>query len=273
MQNLTILALTFLLSPQAAQHSLERIWETAAVLKFPEALVLEPGGRFLYVTNTDGPPLAKDGKGSIGKIGLDGRVIETDWVTGLDAPKGLGQYGDLLYAADLGQVVVVDAKKAAIVQRIPIRGARLLHNIAIDPSGTVYVSDMFTGRVFKIRGQEVSTYLENLRSPAGLLVSGSDLYVFTGEGLLKANAAKNLTTVSKNMDGRANGIMMVNDHEFIVTSWGGFVYHVNEDGSNNVLLDTSEKRIAGGINLYDPKSKTMYMTTDEHNTVIAFRVK
>ncbi|HTT19888.1 MAG TPA: hypothetical protein VMG82_13130 [Candidatus Sulfotelmatobacter sp.] len=101
-------ALTVLLSAQVlAQHSLEKIWETEPVLKFPEGLVLEPGGKFLCVTNTDGNPMAKDGKGSIGKIGLDGKVIQVDWVAGMDAPKGLGQYGDLLYAADLDQLVVV----------------------------------------------------------------------------------------------------------------------------------------------------------------------
>jgi len=26
-------------------------------------------------------------------------------------------------------------------------------------------------------------------------------------------------------------------------------------------------------NLYDPKPRIMYVTTDEHNTVVAFRVK
>jgi sugar lactone lactonase YvrE len=148
-----------------------------------------------------------------------------------------------------------------------------LHNIAIDPSGTVYVSDMFTGKVHRIKGQDVSTYIENLRMPAGLVLSGNDLYVFTGEGLLRFDAAKNMTTVSTNMDGRANGLVMVNDHEFIATSWGGFAYYINQDGSNQLLLDTSNTRIAAGINLYDPKTKTMYMTTDEHNVVIAFRVK
>lgn len=48
---------------------------------------------------------------------------------------------------------------------------------------------------------------------------------------------------------------------------------VNADGSNQVLLNTSAQGIPGGINLYEPQSRTMYMTTDQRNTVIAFRVK
>ncbi len=37
---------------------------------------------------------------------------------------------------------------------------------------------------------------------------GGDVYVFTGDGLMRADAEKNLATVSKGMDGRANGIVM-----------------------------------------------------------------
>ena len=162
---------------------------------------------------------------------------------------------------------------ARIVQRIPVSGASLLHNITIDPAGVLYVSDMFTGKVHRIEGQQVTTYVENPRSPSGLAIAGKDLYVFTGEGLLRIDPAKNTTVISKGMDGRANGLQMVNDREFLLTSWGGFVYYVNADGSNQLLLDTRAKGIPGGINLCEPKSRTMYMTTDQRNTVIAFRVK
>jgi glucose/arabinose dehydrogenase len=253
--------------------TLEKLWEMKPVLKFPEAVVLEPNGQFLYVSNVDDNPMAKDGKGSIGKIGLDGNVMDVDWVKGLDAPKGIGLYKTRLYVADLSDVVVIDVEKAAIVERIPIKGARLLHNIDIDARGVVYVSDMFAGKVFRIEGSEVSVFLENLRGPAGLLLDGTDLYMYTGEGLLKADADKKVTTVAKELDGRANGIARVKEKEFILTSWGGIAYHVSADGSHQVLLDTRESRIAAGINLYDPTKRVMYMTTDGNNTVIAYSLR
>jgi DNA-binding beta-propeller fold protein YncE len=272
--SIVVLALGMFLAVQApAVHSLEKQWETPAVLKFPEGLVLDRAGGFLYVTNTDGNPLEKDEKGSIGKVGLDGTVIETEWVTGLDAPKGLAEHGNLLYAADLDQVVVVDTQKAAIVRRIPIEGARLLHNVAVDPDGVVYVSDLFAGKVFRIDGSDVSTYVDGLTSPAGIVVSGPDLDVFTGDGLVAVSPDKTVTVVSKGMDGRANGLARVNDEDFIATSWGGIVYYIAGDGSNQVLLDTTADHVPAGINLYDPATRTMYMTTDEHNAVVAFRVK
>ncbi|MCC6165563.1 MAG: ATP/GTP-binding protein [Acidobacteria bacterium] len=270
------LALALPLSAHAqtsTQHSLEKLWETDAVLKFPEEVVIEPGGQFMYVSNTDGAPLEKDGRGSIGKIGMDGKVIEVEWVTGLDAPKGMRQQGDLLYLADLAQVVVVDTTKATIVRRIPVPGATLLHNIVIASDGLLYVSDMFTGKIHAIRGDQVSTYVEQLSAPSGLVLSGTDLYVYTGEGLVKIDAQKNRTVVATGMDRRANGLQMVDGKEFLATNWGGFVYYISADGSHQVLLDTTADRVPGGINLYDPKTRTMYMTTDQHNTVVAYRVR
>lgn len=258
---------------EKAGPTLEKLWETKPVLKFPEAVVFEPNGKFLYVSNVDGGPMSKDGKGSIGKIGLDGSVIEVDWVMGLDAPKGIGLYKTRLYVADLSDVVVIDVEKAAIVERIPIKGARLLHNIDIDAKGVVYVSDMFGGKVHRIEESKVSTYLENLRGPAGLLVDGTDVYVYTGEGLVKADGNKKVTTIARGLDGRANGIARVKGKEYILTSWGGVVYYVSADGSHRVLLDTRSGGIAAGINLYDPVKRVMYMTTDGHNTVIAYSLK
>ena len=269
-----ILALTALLSAQTpATLTLEKVWETDAALKFPEDMALDPSGQFLYVSNTDGSPLERDGRGSIGRIGLDGKVLDVEWVSGLDAPKGMARRGNQLYTADLAQVVVVDITKAAIVERIPVDGAMLLHNIDIAPDGTVYVSDLFTGKVHAIKDGTVSTYVEGLTGPGGVLVSGTDLFVFTGAGLVKIDGAKNVTTVSANMDQRANGIVKVRDNEFILTTWGGIVYHVNADGSNHVILDTTAGNIPAGINRYIPETNTMYMTTDQHNTVVAFRIK
>jgi hypothetical protein len=80
-----------------AQHALEKIWQTDLTLKFPEAVVFEPEAKFLYVSILDGNPLENDGKGAIGKIGLDGKIIDHEWVTGLDAPKGLGLYKNILF--------------------------------------------------------------------------------------------------------------------------------------------------------------------------------
>ena len=63
-----------------SQHQLVKLWETDSVLKVPESVLFDAANKVLYATNIDGTdPWGKDGKGSVGKIGLDGKVISAEW--------------------------------------------------------------------------------------------------------------------------------------------------------------------------------------------------
>ena len=96
---------------------------------------------------------------------------------------------------------------------------------------------------------------------------------FTLTSSPKADKNKNLTTITSGMDGRTNGLQMVNENEFLVTCWSGMVYYVKADGTNEILLDMREERVPGGINLYDQKTGIMYMSTDQNNTICAYKLK
>src|SRR4051812_29691114 len=59
-----------------AQHSVTKLWETDTLLKVPESVLFDADNKVLYASNIDGTdPWGKDGKGSIAKIGLDGKII------------------------------------------------------------------------------------------------------------------------------------------------------------------------------------------------------
>jgi hypothetical protein len=161
-------------NPLRAQHQLVKLWETDSVLKVPESVLYSAEDKLLYNSNIDGQPGEKDGKGSIGKTGLDGKIIQVDWVAGLNAPKGLGRYGDLLYVADVDQVVVIDIKKGRIVEHIPVEGAVFLNDISVDSKGIVYVSDTRTEKVHRIEKGKVITFLEGIKGANGLLAVGDD---------------------------------------------------------------------------------------------------
>jgi hypothetical protein len=104
-----------------AQHKLEKLWETDSVLKVPESVFFDGDAKILYATNIDGTdPWGKDGKGSVAKVGLDGKVIATEWVSGLNAPKGMGLYKGKLYVADLNELVVIDIAGGKIDKRIAV---------------------------------------------------------------------------------------------------------------------------------------------------------
>ena len=110
-------------STAAAQPKLVKKWESEASFKVPESVYFDKAGKVLYVSNIDGEPWGKDGKGSIGKLGLDGKVIAAEWVKGLNAPKGMALSKGTLWVADLSEVVGIDVAKGAVTTRIPVEGA------------------------------------------------------------------------------------------------------------------------------------------------------
>ena len=107
-----------------ATPKLVKKWESEAAFKVPESVCFDKAGKVLYVSNIDGEPWAKDGAGSIGKLGLDGKVIAAEWVKGLNAPKGMALSKGTLWVADLSEVVGIDVAKGAIATRDPRRRRR-----------------------------------------------------------------------------------------------------------------------------------------------------
>ena len=167
----------------ANTHSLTKKWETEATLKVPESVLVDAGRSVLYVSNIDGEPWGDDGRGSIGKVGLDGKVIATDWVTGLSAPKGLALRGKLLYVADMNRVVVVDVEKGAIVDRIAVEGAQGLNDVTVDAGGVVYVTDSKAKRLYRIEQGKAALLIDNLKGPNGVLAHQGSLYLLDGDGV------------------------------------------------------------------------------------------
>jgi hypothetical protein len=254
-----------------AQHSLERLWQTDTILKAPESVLYEPKSKILYVSNIG--EFEKDGTGFISKLGLDGKIIKKDWVTGLTATKGLGIYNNIIYAAENSTVAIIDVSKATVSERISIAGSQMLNDVTVDTKGIVYVSDSKTGKVHRIENGKPSVYLENLKGINGLLAVGTDLYILADKKFQKADANKKLTLITEGIEGGADGIEMINAHEFILTGWEGIIYHVKDDGSKQTLLDTREKKINAADLGYDPASKTVYIPVMLKNLVMAYTFK
>lgn len=268
-----ILSSCLLVTQSFAQHQLSRLWQTDSVLKVPESVWFDGEHKLLYFSNIDGDASAKDGKGSIGKLGLDGKIIKIDWVSGLEAPKGLGLYKGRLYVADIDNVVVIDVAKEAIIKKIPIEGAQFLNDITVDDNGTVYVSDSQTGKIHVIKNDNASTYLEGFKRPNGLLAAGSDLYVLASGELFKVGSDKKQVKLAEGMEASTDGIVQVSNGEFLVSAWIGVIYYVKADGSKQQLLDTrAEKSNTADIG-YDAKNKIVYVPTFLKKSVAAYQLK
>jgi len=263
----------FLGNSLTAQHFLKKVWETDSVLAVPESVILDVKNNTLYVSLINGGAADIDGKGGIAKVSTDGKITDTAWITGLNAPKGSGIYNGLLYVADAVEVVVIDIAQGAVVQKIPVNGAIFLNDITIDGSGTVYVSDSRTGKVHSIKNNQPQLLFENLENPNGLLAVGNSLYILAKGILYKADAAtKQLAKIAEGMEPSTDGIQQVDDQSFIVTSWIGAVYYVGTNGSVQQLLDTKADKINTADLYYDRNKKIAYIPTFFKKSVVAFEL-
>ena len=269
---LTAALTTFSFMYANAQHSLQRIWETEASLPIPESVLYNAQDKLLYVALIDGKAGEKDGKGGIAKVGLDGKIIAKDWITGLHAPKGMGKAGNKLYVADVTDVVEIDIKTGKIIKKHEVEGAKFLNDLTIDSKGNIYVSDSDTHRVHLIKDGKVSTYYEELTRPNGLLAVGSDLLIADSGTLKRLSSDKKITTVAEGMDKSTDGIEQVKPGEYIVSSWAGVVYYVSDKGAEK-LLDTSADKINAADIGYDAIKKIVYVPTFMKNSVVAYQLK
>ena len=257
-----------------AQHSVTKLWETDTLLKVPESVLFDADNNVLYVSNIDGTDgWAKDGKGSIGKIGLDGKIIAVDWVTGLNAPKELGIYKEKLLAADIDEIVVIDIKKGAIDRKIPIEGAHGLNDISVGSDGIIWVSDSKNNMIYRVNGDRPTIYVQNLKGANGVLKRGNDFFIVDAGSVYKVNDDRTVTKISDGMEGGTDGIENFTGNDFLVTCWQGALWYVHADGTKELLFDGKAQNTNTADIGFDPKTKIVYVPTFFRNSVIAFQVK
>ncbi len=241
------LALLVVVCIEVNAQTLTKLWEVTG-LEAPESVVFDAKQNMYYVANVTGSPIDKDGSGYISQIDQNGKLIKQKWVTGLDAPKGMGVHNGKLYVADIDKVAVIDIASGAIEKTYAAPGATFLNDIAVAGNGDVFISDTFGGNaIYRLSNDRIEIWFkdEKLDFPNGLFVKGNDIVVAswgkvtnqeTFETAVKGKVLKvsmkdkkvtDITTPFMNGDGLAaykNG--------FIVSDWvAGKIYFVDNKGN------------------------------------------
>jgi len=267
---ISLAVLLFSVATYAQEHQLKKIWETDTIIAIPESVL--PANGILYVSLIDGGGWDADGKGGVARLGLDGKILDPLWITGLNAPKGLGIAGNRLYIADITEVVVVDIANNKIEKKIAIDSAKNLNDITVTDKGVVYVSDSRTGRVWRLENDKPQLYLENMKGVNGLKAVDNELFIASGKDFVKADAQKNIKPVVTLPQG-GDGVEPVGSGDFLVTAWAGYFFYVHADGRIETLLDTHlEKKNTADIG-YDPVKKIVYIPSFNGKTVAAYELK
>lgn len=258
---------------------LTKAWETAKDLATPESAAWDGRRKVFYVSNYDGYNRSLgEGRQAIGRISADGKTLEPRWLEGLFNPTGLAVYRDRLYAVERGSVVVIDIKKRKIISRITLPGAVFPNDIAIDASGTLYVSDSGAHAIFRATAQAAEVWLQGngISSPNGLCIVDRELLVGNnGDRSLKAVAldSRQVRTVTRFRSGIIDGIVADGRGSILLSHNEGRLYRVGKDGSQEKLLDTT----VIGTNLADfafvPETDLLVFPTFIGNAVVAFQLR
>lgn len=256
--------------PQAPR--LEQIWRIGGFAN-PESAALSADGTFLYVTNVNGEGDARDGNGFISRVSTSGEMLQRDFATGLDGPKGIMLGGDALYVADIHQMVVLDAATGAIRRRVPAPGAAFLNDLTFAPSGEVLIADSGGSRIYAIASDAAEIWLEHelLESINGFLPEPSRLLVTTMAGRLLAidYETRAITVLAENL-ANADGIAAISGGRYLVSEWPGQMFVVSPDGSHETILDTrGENRLLNDFLLV---GDVLYQPHWEPSEFTAYRV-
>lgn len=281
---LTALVTTLISFATAAAADPKLAWELGG-LKAPESAVINKAAGVIYVSNVDGDPAKKDGKGSIAQVSLDGKLINLDWVSGLDAPLGLALHGDRLYAADIDQLVEIDVKLGKVTNRYPAAGAKFLNDVAAAPDGAIYVADTVADVIWKLENGKFEAWLKSpdLKSPNGVTVHDGKLFVAAwgtidgenfatsvpGHVLEVSLSDKSIKSVGSNAPVGNLDAIEATDKGFLLTDWvkGGLFTFDPASGKATKIVPLAQ----GTADIaYDPATKLVVIPMMKDHKLLAY---
>lgn len=250
------------------EPSLEMAWETDTVLNTNESVLYYPEENMLFVSNIVGQPTEKDGMGTISKLSTSGEIMEKDWVTGLDAPKGMATHDGMLYVTNIDELVEIEISSGEIKNRYAVEGAKFANDVAA-AGGKVYFSDMNTGKLHLLENGKVSTVQEGLKGINGLAYNAEEdqLYMLTGAGLQRM-VGDSMETVNKQVTG-GDGLIILDEDTYLASRWQGEIWLI-DGGKTTKLLDSKADEIQTADIGYYPEEKLVLVPRFFSNKVTAY---
>jgi sugar lactone lactonase YvrE len=290
---------------QVGQININKLWETPNDLKNPESVAYAPKQNVLFVSNVDGKPDQKDQKGFISKVSpSNGTIIELNWITGLNAPKGIAisnnnnnnnNNNSKLYVSDITDLVEIDIANGKIIKRFNAPGSAFLNDVASDNQGNIYVSDTHTNTIYKLDtkakedNKSLQVWLQSpeLNGPNGLHVDNNKnrLIVVSLGNTSKPGAGikvvdlKNKTISSLGKEGTTSpfggldGIESdaTETHYYVTDNPAGKVYTVNADGTGYVTLIDLQTQGAADLG-FIPSQSTIIIPLMQDNKLVAYKL-
>jgi hypothetical protein len=255
-------------------------------LAAPESVLYDAQADVYLISNINGSPFAKDDNGFIARVAPSGEILTLKWIDGkrpnveLNAPKGMALLGDTLYVADLDTVRTFDRTSGAVKGAIKIPGATFLNDVAA-AAASVFVSDTAVKEdfspsgdpaIYEVRDGHAKTFVHgaDLKGPNGLAFRGDELWTVTMSGaeLYRVTRDGKRADVTKLPQGQLDGLVILPDGTFLVSSWQASDVYAGRPGSDFAIAisDVASPADIG----FDSKRSRLLVPLLSKDTVAAF---
>jgi len=267
------LALILIFSYSGKAQKLIELWRTGPVLKTPESVLYSNEHGIIFVANMDGDASTKDGKGFISQLTPDGQIKNAEWVTGMDAPKGMAIFKGKLYVSDIDQLVEIDLKKETISNKYPVEGAIFLNDVAASKDGRIFVSDSRNSKIYVLENGHVTEWISDpqMKGINGFYIEGGKFYAGT-EKLQRIDLkTKTITTIQDGCGG-IDGLDKDGNNQFVFSNWAGRIFYLG-NGKMTKMADTSSEKINTADLSYARALNLLLVPTFFDNQVVAYQIE
>jgi len=254
--------------------TLTRLWGTESKLTTAESVFYDSLANILYVSCIGGVPAnKKDGDGFIARVGMDGKIQDLKWVTGLNAPKGMGRIGNSLYVADIDRIVAIDVNTGKITNSWKVSGASLLNDIAASKDSIIYISDSNTNTIYRLAKGKVILMLSDtsMHGTNGLYADDQNLLI-ASDGITYSVDIPSLGVhqIVKGIPA-GDGIERYRDGIF-QSNWNGEINYIAADSTVTKVLDTKDVKLnTADIEVVENKN-LLFVPTFFGNSVTAYTI-
>jgi sugar lactone lactonase YvrE len=161
-------------------------------LQTPESVIYDTANDRIIIGNMVAMGAEAGENGYLTLVSPDGEMVEEQWVTGLQDPRGMAIVGDRLFVADNMGFHIISLADGSLIETVTMEGAAFPNDVTADADGNVYISDMFGQTIWRYAEGEASIWFgpdEAMTFPNGLLAHDGQIII----GSMGADMGENFT--------------------------------------------------------------------------------
>lgn len=230
-------------------QNLELVWESPADLRDPESIVYDSKRNCFYVSNMDkSTPVSELRTDPVSKIGMNGEILDIEWMPAFSSPTGLLLLNDTLFIVEREGIAIVDVEQKKILQRISVPNNGYLNDITMDEEGSLYISDSEKGIIYRIQNNEVDIWYTSSSGGGinGLFYNqGKILFGDNGDHTFKSICTKNkkVKDIAYLGEGNIDGIQKLSPKQFLVSHFLGNIYIIDTKGKVKEIFNSRDKNL------------------------------